>query len=113
MNTKLPGVKASTESVSKERYALALRLKTLRTMNGWRQEDAARELGWTINSYGDIELCRKRLHTDQLLELAEVFEVTPSWLLTGATKDLSDAAKRRIQNDVFFNLSETESRKDD
>ena len=108
MKTKLKGVKASTESVSNERYALALRLKTLRTMNGWRQEDAARELGWTINSYGDIELCRKRVHTDQLLELAAVFEVTPSWLLTGSTKDLSDAAKRRIQNEVFFNLSAKE-----
>ena len=108
MNTKLPGVKASTDSVSKERYALALRLKTLRTMNGWRQEDAARELGWTINSYGDIELCRKRVHTDQLVELAAVFEVPPSWLLTGSTKGRSDAAKRRIQNDVFFNLTETE-----
>jgi len=91
-----------------ERKALAARLRVLRQMNGWKQDDAARELGWTLNSYGDIELCRKRVHTDQLLELAEVFEVTPSWLLTGATKDLSDAAKRRIQNDVFFNLSKKE-----
>ena len=96
-----------------ERRALAARLRVLRQMNGWKQEDAARELGWTQNSYGDIELCRKRVHTDQLLELAKVFEVTPSWLLTGSTKDLSENAKRRIQNDVFFNLTETESRKDD
>jgi len=94
-----------------ERRALAARLRVLRQMNGWKQEDAARELGWTLNSYGDIELCRKRVHTDQLLELTQVFEVTPSWLLTGSTKDLSDAAKRRIQNDVFFNLTETESKK--
>ena len=104
MKTKM-GEKTSADAVSKERHALALRLKTLRSMNGWRQEDAARELGWTVNSYGDIELCRKRVHTDQLLRLAEIFEVTPSWLLTGSTKDLSDAAKRRIQNDVFFNLT--------
>ena len=96
-----------------ERKALAARLRVLRQMNGWKQEDAARELGWTLNSYGDIELCRKRVHTDQLLELSKVFEVTPSWLLTGATKDLSDVAKRRIQNDVFFNLSETESSKNE
>tara|TARA_B100000683_G_C12147930_1_gene414691 strand:- start:66 stop:407 length:342 start_codon:yes stop_codon:yes gene_type:complete len=95
-----------------ERRALAARLKVLRQMNGWKQEDAARELGWTLNSYGDIELCRKRVHTDQLLELAQVFEVTPSWLLTGSTKDLSDAAKRRIQNDVFFNLSQQRGSKE-
>lgn len=96
-----------------ERRALSGRLRILRQMNGWKQEDAARELGWTVNSYGDIELCRKRVHTDQLLELAHVFEVTPSWLPTGSVKDLSDAAKRRIQNDVFFNLSETENNKNE
>ena len=94
-----------------ERRALAARLKVLRQMNGWKQEDAARELGWTLNSYGDIELCRKRVHTDQLLMLAKVFEVTPSWLLTGSIKDLSDSARRRIQNDVFFNLSEKQGPK--
>tara|TARA_B100000941_G_scaffold290674_1_gene274120 strand:- start:3236 stop:3373 length:138 start_codon:yes stop_codon:yes gene_type:complete len=44
--------------------------------------------------------------------LAKVFEVTPSWLLTGSIKDLSDAARRRIQNDVFFNLSEKQGPKE-
>ena len=39
-----------------ERRALSGRLRILRQMNGWKQEDAARELGWTVNSYGDIEL---------------------------------------------------------
>ena len=92
------------KNISEERIALAARLKALRTMREWRQEDVAKRLGWSVNSYGDIELLRKRVYTQQLLELATLFDVTPGWLLLGQRGDMKKFMLDAIDNSILFNM---------
>ena len=91
-------------AVSPERIALSARLKALREEYNWRQEDAAGELGWSLNSYGDIELMRKRVHTTQLIQLAEAFNVSVGWLVCGDRGDMPEDTLRRIDKSIYFNL---------
>lgn len=91
-------------TVSPERVALAARLRALRTYHDWRQEDVAAGLGWAVNSYGDIELCRKRVYTQQLVELAKHFRVTVGWLVAGERGDMPKQTLEIIDNSIYFNL---------
>ncbi len=91
-------------AVSPERIALAARLKALRNYHGWRQEDVAMSLGWSINSYGDIELCRKRVYTHQLMALAKKFNVSVGWLVAGERGDMPKQTLEIIDNSIYFNL---------
>jgi len=92
------------KAVSPERIALAARLKALRNYHGWRQEDVAASLGWSINSYGDIELCRKRVYTHQLMALAKHFRVSVGWLVAGERGDVPKQTLEIIDNSIYFNL---------
>ena len=82
-----------------ERYALAVRLRYLRRRYNWKQSDAAQKINWNTNSYGDIELLRKRVHTSDLLDLSKGFGVSVQWLMTGEA----------VGNDLTMNLPDLTS----
>ena len=59
------------------------RIKELRTGKGWTQEELAGELNIGHVHMNSIERGRKGCSIDLLLELAECFEVSTDYLLTG------------------------------
>ena len=59
------------------------RIKELRTGKGWTQEELAGELNIGHVHMNSIERGRKGCSIDLLLELAECFDVSTYYLLTG------------------------------
>ena len=59
------------------------RIKELRTGKGWTQEELAGELNIGHVHMNSIERGRKGCSIDLLLELAECFDVSTDYLLTG------------------------------
>jgi transcriptional regulator with XRE-family HTH domain len=76
---------------NKERIYLELaeRLRRLRKMHGWSQSEIASKLGWTNTSYSDIEGFRKKCDLNSLVELAELYQLNPDFLITGNRDQLS------------------------
>ncbi len=79
---------------------LAERLRRLRKMNGWSQGAVAERLGWSYTSYSDIEGCRKKCDLVALIELAEVFDVTTNFLITGEREGLRDDVLAKMENSL-------------
>ena len=79
---------------------LAERLRRLRKMNGWSQGAVAERLEWNYTSYSDIEGCRKKCDLTALVALAETFDVTINFLITGEREDLSDEILAKMENSL-------------
>jgi transcriptional regulator with XRE-family HTH domain len=62
---------------------LGARIAVLRRAKGWNQSDLAKQLGVSSSAVGMYEQGRRQPAADVLVKLAEIFEVTTDFLLTG------------------------------
>ena len=76
---------------NKERIYLELaeRFRRLRKMHSWSQSEIASKLGWANTSYSDIEVFRKKSDLNSLVELIELYQLNPDFLITGNHDQLS------------------------
>ena len=58
------------------------KIRMIRELRGFSQENIAAKLGIAQNSYSKIETNQTRLTTDMLNKIAEVLDVTPSDILS-------------------------------
>jgi transcriptional regulator with XRE-family HTH domain len=65
--------------------SFAQRLRALREKRNWRQKDVAEKLGITESAYGYYEQGRREPSNESLQQLAQIFNVTVDYLLTGRT----------------------------
>ena len=57
------------------------KIKAMRILKEWSQEDAAHKLGIAVSSYAKIERGETDVHLSRLIQIAEVMEVDLSQLL--------------------------------
>ena len=79
---------------------LAERLRRLRKMNGWSQGAVAERLEWSYTSYSDIEGCRKKRDLNALVELADIYDVTTNFLITGEREGLSEKVLTKMESSL-------------
>lgn len=68
------------------RKAIAARLRSAREMAGLSQAQAAQELGLHRPSVSEMEAGRRSVATDELIQLADLYGVSVSWV-TGESAD--------------------------
>lgn len=74
------------------------RIKMLRSERGWSQEELAKKLGYQERSIISlVELGKRGIDTDTLIRYADLFGVTPTYLLGWENKNLSDSEIELIQ----------------
>jgi transcriptional regulator with XRE-family HTH domain len=73
---------------------MAERLRDLRQRHNLRQKDLADKLGITESAYGYYEQGRRSPSPDALHTLAEVYDVTTDYLITGKSRDTHVAESR-------------------
>lgn len=76
---------------------LGNRLKTLRKMRGYSQDDVADRLGISVGKLRDFEYGRRPMTVDVLVALAHLFEVSIEFLATGKEVNL-DLCIWRLQS---------------
>lgn len=74
---------------------LGARVHQARKSAGWTQSELARELGLTRSSVANIESGRQRLQCSTLMDVADLLNADPRWLLTGG-QDTPGAPARRF-----------------
>lgn len=58
------------------------KIRLMREMNDWTQEDMAEKMSMSLNSYSKLERGESKLYLDKLEKVAEVFEVDVTDLLS-------------------------------
>lgn len=85
------------ETSDQERQALiARRIREARKLAGLSQRQVADLLGLHRPSVSEIEAGNRRVTADEISQLAELFDVSVSWLL-GRGEDALDPADPRVQ----------------
>lgn len=59
------------------------RIKSIRKSKGLTQENMAKSLGISVNSYREIESGKTKLINSKLFKICEILEVTPGKLIMG------------------------------
>lgn len=85
-----------TSSRHGKRPPLSERLKEARKLAGLSQGQVARILGMHRPSITEMELGNRRVSADELAKLAEVYDVSVSWLL-GESPDSLDTQDPRLE----------------
>src|SRR5262249_7304158 len=85
-----------TDIEAKKRALLAGRLREARKLAGLSQGHVAKVLGLHRPSVSEIEANNRRVSADELSRLAELYDVSVSWLL-GETPDTIDGADPKLQ----------------
>ena len=62
------------------------KIRNLRTLKGFSQENMAHALGLSLTAYGDIERDQKSVNLDRLEKIAEVLQVSVTDILTFGEK---------------------------
>src|SRR5579859_2820007 len=83
------------------RSIIASRIREARKAAGLSQGQVARLLGLQRPSVSEIEAGRRRVSGDEITRLAELFDVSPSWLL-------GEGAERADPHDVKLQLAARE-----
>jgi transcriptional regulator with XRE-family HTH domain len=71
----------------KERREMGQRIKEMRAARNLKQQVIADKVGVTLRQYQNWQAGENTPESDHLDKLAEVLDVTPEWLLRGATPD--------------------------
>ncbi|NKC11837.1 MAG: helix-turn-helix domain-containing protein [Gammaproteobacteria bacterium] len=79
-----------------KRSRIAARLKEARKLAGLSQGNIAKMLGLHRPSVSEIEAGNRRVSSDELSRLAEIYDVSVAWLL-GEAPDVLDASDPRIE----------------
>jgi transcriptional regulator with XRE-family HTH domain len=85
-----------TEFDSTKRGQIAERLKQARKLAGLSQGHVAKMLGMHRPSVTEMEAGNRRVSADELARLAEIYDVSPSWLL-GEVPETIDAQDPRLE----------------
>lgn len=73
---------------ARRRAAMAVRIKEARKLAGLSQGQVAQMLGLHRPSVSEMEVGNRRVSTNELTRLAEIFDVSVSWLLGEAPDTL-------------------------
>ena len=77
-----------TEAQIDPRLSMAVRIKEARKLAGLSQGQVAQMLGLHRPSVSEIEAGNRRVSSEELAKLAEIFDVSTSWLLGEAPDTL-------------------------
>lgn len=75
------------------------KIRLMREMNDWTQEDMAEKMSMSLNSYSKLERGESRLYLDKLEKVAEVFEVDVTDLLSLNKQGLIYLVNKEIGGD--------------
>ena len=78
------------------RRAFGLRVKALRKQKGWTQKELAAKLGIRFSLLNKYECGLHTPPADRLIALAEIFETTIDYLLTGEETDTTPIHSHRL-----------------
>ena len=78
------------------RQAIASRLRLAREMAGLTQGQIARAVGWHRPTVSEIEAGRRKVSADELVRLAEIYDVNVRWVV-GEEDEESDLAADRVK----------------
>ena len=85
-----------TDAKTTERKLLAVRLREARKLAGISQGNVARIMGLHRPTVSEIEAGNRRVSANELARLAEVYDVSVSWLL-GQTPETIDPQDPRLE----------------
>lgn len=75
------------------------KIRLMREMNDWTQEDMAEKMSMSLNSYAKLERGESKLYLDKLEKVAEVFEVDVTDLLSLNKQGLIYLVNKEISGD--------------
>lgn len=75
------------------------KIRLMREMNDWTQEDMAEKMSMSLNSYSKLERGESKLYLDKLEKVAEVFEVDVADLLSLNKQGLIYLVNKEISGD--------------
>ena len=87
---------------------LGARIAVLRRAKGWNQSDLAKQLGVSSSAVGMYEQGRRQPAADVLVKLAEIFEVTTDFLLTGRAQTQQES--RTVEDALAKTLLDVDNR---
>ncbi len=87
---------------------LGARIAVLRRAKGWNQSDLAKQLGVSSSAVGMYEQGRRQPAADVLVKLAEIFEVTTDFLLTGRAQTQQET--RTVEDALAKTLLDADNR---
>lgn len=87
---------------------LGARIAVLRRAKGWNQSDLAKQLGVSSSAVGMYEQGRRQPAADVLVKLAEIFEVTTDFLLTGRAQTQQE--NRTVEDALAKTLLDADNR---
>jgi transcriptional regulator with XRE-family HTH domain len=90
-----------TQDSQERRAVIASRIREARKAAGLSQGQVAKLLGLQRPSVSEMEADRRRVSSDELARLAELFDVNPKWLL-------GDGAERVDPHDTRLQLAARE-----
>ena len=77
------------------------KLKRLREMKNLKQEDIAKKLNISKQAYSKIERDETKLDVDRIIDLSEIFEVSPEELLKGDYCNVNLNQPKECDNQQF------------
>ncbi len=75
------------------------KVKFMRQLKGYSQEDIAEKLGMSVKGYSDIERGKTNLQMNRLEEIAQILEIDIFELLSFGEKNVFCQSIRTIKND--------------
>ncbi|MBS9781034.1 MAG: helix-turn-helix transcriptional regulator [Gammaproteobacteria bacterium] len=75
------------------------KIRLMREMNDWTQEDMAEKMSMSLNSYSKLERGESKLYLDKLEKVAEVFDVEINDLLSLNKQGLIFLVNKDISGD--------------
>ncbi len=78
---------------AKARSAIAARLRAAREQAGLSQGQTAKQLGWQRPTVSEIEAGRRRVASEELTRLAELYGVSVSWLVRNESEVIDPAVE--------------------
>lgn len=85
------------------------RLKTIRLLRSWTQEELADKLGWAVNTYAKIERGESDLKLDKLQQIADVIGVELTELLNVNDRTIFNFAENHSHNNFAHTILLSES----
>ena len=81
------------------------KIRLIRESKGLTQEDVAKKLDISVNSYGDIERGNTNLKLNRLEQIAKILEISLPELIDTSDKGILNINFKNKQRDVYFGSS--------
>jgi transcriptional regulator with XRE-family HTH domain len=80
------------------KFSVLERIRNLRVTRGLSQENIANELDLSKGAYSNIERGASELSVNRLIEIADIFNVHPSYFFENGQWDVSEKASPKTYN---------------